>query len=69
MGKDNTHLKLSLRDLKSGIVMSGIGFGIGDKADLVRSGKPLSVVYTLEENHWRNKVSLQMRIKDVKAIY
>jgi len=69
VGKDNTHLKLSLRDLKSGIVMSGIGFGIGDKADLVRSGKPLSVVYTLEENHWRNKVSLQMRIKDVKAIY
>ncbi len=69
VGKDNTHLKLSLRDLKSGIVMSGIGFGLGDKADLVRSGKPLSVVYTLEENHWRNKVSLQMRIKDVKAIY
>jgi len=69
VGKDNAHLKLSLRDLKSGIVMSGIGFGIGDKADLVSSGKPLSVVYTLEENHWRNKVSLQMRIKDVKAIY
>jgi single-stranded-DNA-specific exonuclease len=69
VGKDNTHLKLSLRDLKSGIIMNGIGFGLGDKADLVRSGKPLSVVYTLEENHWRNKVSIQMRIKDIKALY
>jgi single-stranded-DNA-specific exonuclease len=49
--------------------MNGIGFGLGDKADLVRSGKPLSVVYTLEENHWRNKVSIQMRIKDIKALY
>ena len=68
VGKDNNHLKLSVRDLKSGIVMNGIGFNMGDKAPLVKSGVPLSIVYTLEENHWKDKISLQMRIKDIKPL-
>jgi len=69
VGKEASHLKLSVRDLKSGIVMNGIGFGMGDKYEIVKSGKPISVVYTLEENHWRDKVSLQLRIKDIKPAY
>jgi len=68
VGKDQKHLKVSLRDLKSGIVMSGIGFNLADKAALVKSGVPLSIVYALEENHWQDKVSLQMRIKDIKPL-
>ncbi len=66
VGKDNAHLKLSLRDLKSGIVMNGIGFNLGDKAKLVKSGVPVSIVYTLEENHWNNRITMQMRVKDIK---
>ena len=69
VGKDKNHLKLSLRELKSGLIMNGIGFNMADKADLVKSGVPLSVAYTLEENHWNNKVSLQLRIKDIKPVY
>ena len=69
VGKDYNHLKLSLRELKSGLIMNGIGFNMADKADLVKSGVPLSVAYTLEENHWNNKVSLQLRIKDIKPVY
>ncbi len=69
VGKDGSHLKLSVRDLKSGIVMNGIGFGMGDKYEMVKSGNPISIVYTLEENHWRDKVSLQLRIKDIKPAY
>jgi len=68
VGKDQNHLKLSLRELKSGLIMNGIGFNMADKADLVKSGVPLSVAYTLEENHWNNKVSLQLRIKDIKPV-
>lgn len=69
VGKDNTHIKLSLRDLKSGIVMNGIGFNLGDKIDIVKSGKPLKVVYSLDENHWNGRTTLQLRIKDVKTVY
>jgi len=68
VGKDQNHLKLSLRDLKSGVVMNGIGFNMADKFDLVRSGVPLSVVYTLDENHWQNRITLQMRVKDIKPL-
>ncbi len=66
VGKDKAHLKLSLRDLKSGIIMNGIGFNLGHKAELVKSGVPVSIVYTLEENKWNNRVTMQMRVKDIK---
>ena len=69
VGKDNAHIKLSLRDLKSGIVLNGIGFNLGDKIDIVKSGKPLKVVYSLDENHWNGRTTLQLRIKDVKTVY
>jgi len=68
VGKDNNHLKLSVRDLKSGIILNGIGFNMGEKAALVKSGVPLSIVYTLEENHWKDKISIQLRIKDIKPL-
>ncbi len=69
VGKDQNHLKLSLRELKSGLTMNGIGFNMADKTDLVKSGAPLSIAYTIEENYWNNKVSLQLRIKDIKPVY
>ncbi len=68
VGKDDNHLKLFLRDLRSGVTMSGIGFNMGDKFDLVKSGKPISIAYVLEENHWNGKTSLQLKIKDVKSL-
>ena len=68
VGKDGRHLKVSLRELKSGVTMSGIAFNMSEKAELVKSGVPLKIVYTLEENHWNNKVSIQLRIKDIKRV-
>ncbi len=68
VGQDNKHLKLSVKDFKSGRILTGIAFNMGDKYDLVKSGTPLSIVYTLEENHWKGKVSLQMRVKDIKPL-
>jgi len=68
VGKDNNHLKLSLRELSSGIIMNGIGFNLGKKLSVVKQGMPLSVVYTIEENNWNNKVTLQLRVKDIKPL-
>ncbi len=69
VGQENKHLRVSLRDLKTGKIMSGIGFGLGDKIDIVRSGKPLSVVYTVEENVWQNRRNLQLNVKDLKPLF
>jgi len=69
VGKDNSHLKISVRELKTGKIMNGIGFGLADKLDIVKSGKPLSIVYTIEENVWQNRRSLQLQVKDIKAMF
>ena len=68
VGKDGNHLKISLRELKSGQTLNGIAFNMGDKAELVKSGVPLKVAYILEENHWNNKVTLQLHLKDIKPV-
>jgi single-stranded-DNA-specific exonuclease len=68
VGKDNAHLKLSVKEFKSGIVMNGIGFNLGDKISLVKSGVPLAIVYTLEENNWKGNKTMQLRIKDIKSL-
>ncbi len=69
VGKDNKHLKLSIRELKTGKIMYGIAFGLADKLEIVKSGKPLSIVYTIEENVWQNRRSLQLQVKDIKAMF
>jgi hypothetical protein len=32
----------------------------------LRSGKPFSVLYAIEKNEWRGKVTVQLNIKDFK---
>lgn len=65
VGKENDHLKL---DVKQGDAdrFPGIGFGLGDKIDMVSSGRPFTAVYCLDENHWNGKTTLQLRVKDIK---
>lgn len=65
VGKDNTHLKL---DIKQGdaVRFSGIGFGLGNKIDIVSSGRPFSAVYCLDENHWDGRTTIQLRVKDIR---
>ena len=66
VGGDGTHLRIVLKDPLSGISFTGIGFGMADKLPLLQSGKPVSVAYHIEENHFNGKVTLQMRVKDIK---
>ena len=46
---------------------SCIGFGLGEKLKIVSSKKVFSVCYTIEENIFNGKVSLQLNVKDVKG--
>jgi single-stranded-DNA-specific exonuclease len=59
------HLKFSLR--QNGLVFSGIGFGLADKIDIVKSGKPIDIVYKIDENEWNGNRSLQFKVLDVKV--
>ena len=67
VGDEKNHLKFDLfqeGDLAN--KMGGIGFFMGDEfLDKIRRG-PSEIVYTLEENHWKDKIYPQINVRDVK---
>ena len=66
VGED--HLKCAVRmPGGQGPVFDAIGFRLGAYLELLRSGAPFSLIYTLEENEWNGRRSLQLNIKDLKA--
>jgi single-stranded-DNA-specific exonuclease len=58
------HLRFRAR--QQGIVIDTIGFNLGEKLDLCNSGEPISIVYTIEEILYHQRVSLQFYIKDIR---
>ncbi len=65
VGEDKTHLRLTATQPDAnGIVC--IGFGMGDKYELISEQKPFRAVYSIDENEWQGNVSLQLRLRDIK---
>lgn len=61
------HLKLDLvQTTTRSQTFSGIAFQQGHHFDAIKSGKPFSICYHLEENEWQGKVNLQLNVKDIK---
>lgn len=54
VGKNNEHIKLELVDETSGKVMDAIAFNQADKFPLIKSGKPFTICYHIEENRHRS---------------
>jgi single-stranded-DNA-specific exonuclease len=66
VGRTKSHLRLKLRDLKSGVEVSGIYFSAGEWAQMSLVGSVLDAAYTVKKNVWNGRVSLQMQIVDLK---
>ncbi|MGC1472432.1 MAG: single-stranded-DNA-specific exonuclease RecJ, partial [Psychroserpens sp.] len=64
VGEDDKHLRLTATQGIDKIVC--IGFGLGDKCDLITDRKPFSAVYSIDENHWQGNVSLQLKLRDIR---
>jgi len=62
----DTHIKLSMTQPDSDVILEGIGFNLASKADVVAAGMPFDVVYTLEINRWNDRERLQLNIKDFR---
>ena len=67
VGKDEDHLKLNIISGADKKTYNAIGFGLGNKFNLINNGNSFKVVFTIEENHWNGITSLQLNIKDLKA--
>ena len=66
VGEDKTHLRVTVKQNNSQQFV-GIGFGLGDKLEIASSGNPFKAAYVIDENHWQGNISLQLRLKDIKA--
>lgn len=64
----DAHLKLSMTQPNSDVILEGIGFNLADKMDDVAAGLPFDVVFTLETNKWKNKETVQLNIKDIRPM-
>ncbi|WP_242121175.1 single-stranded-DNA-specific exonuclease RecJ [Aestuariivivens sediminicola] len=68
VGEDQTHLRLTVTQPHQGNEkFVAIGFGMGDKLDLVSDKKPFNAVYSIDENEWQGRKSLQLKLRDIKG--
>ncbi|GAB4015856.1 single-stranded-DNA-specific exonuclease RecJ [Spirosoma migulaei] len=61
------HLKMSVKQGRSGHTLTAIGFGYAHLADQIRVGKPFSICYQVEQNFYNGNVSLQLMLNDLKC--
>lgn len=66
VGRDKKHLKMFLRQ-ENGGVFEAIGFGMGEMCDRLSSNAPIDIIYTINENTWNGRSSLQLKLKDIKV--
>lgn len=65
MGKEKEHLKMVISDEKAGIQFNAVAFKMGEFEQDFQY-RTFDAVYSIEENIWRDRVSLQLNIRDVR---
>ena len=66
LGSDNEHLKAFVKQGNSES-FGAIGFGLGNKLDLVTKKNKFDAIFSLEENEWKDTVTLQLQLRDINA--
>lgn len=65
VGREGNHLKLTLENKDK--VFDAIAFSFGKLFLKMTPGTQIDLVYSLEENVWANKRSIQIKVKDIKT--
>ncbi|WP_333599511.1 single-stranded-DNA-specific exonuclease RecJ [Flavobacterium sp.] len=65
IGADEDHLKLFVKQNGSD-GFGAIGFGLGNKLDLVKNQASFDAVYCIDENEFNGNVTVQLRLKDLR---
>ena len=69
IGQNEEHLKLFVKQSRSFGSSEGfgaIGFGLGDKLELVKNQNLFDVVFCIDENEFNGNVTVQLRLKDLR---
>ena len=68
VGKNSEHLKLDLIEPSStSAQFAGIAFNQAHHFDAVNQGLPFDICYSITENEFRGKTSLQLYIRDIRT--
>lgn len=67
IGKNNEHLRLFVKQNHSQ-AFPAIAFKKGYMVDAVKNLKLLNLVYSLSENQWKDKVTIQLHVKDINTL-
>ncbi|MCO5236314.1 MAG: single-stranded-DNA-specific exonuclease RecJ [Chitinophagaceae bacterium] len=59
------HIKFSVQ--QNNTVVSGIGFNMADRMELLLSKNPVDIVFTIDENNWNGEKKLQLKVIDLKS--
>lgn len=62
------HLKLKIKQTEpeESEPQNAIAFNMGDFYPFIQSKQPFELCYTIEENNWRGRKTLQLNVKDLK---
>ena len=63
VGKGSEHLKLTLS--KEGLPFEAIAFRMGELYPKLKPNKPISIVYSIEQDEWNNKKRMQLKIRHI----
>ena len=66
LGGDDEHLKVFAKQGNSEN-FNAIGFGLGKKLDIVKNKNKFDGIFSLEENEWKDTVTLQLQLRDIRA--
>jgi len=58
------HLRFVVR--QGDTTITGIGFNLADKYELLKDQKPVDIVFTLDENEWNGTKTLQLKVVDLR---
>ncbi len=47
--------------------ITGIGFNLAEKFNLLQNNQPFDLVFTIDENEWQGEKSLQLKVIDLRA--
>jgi single-stranded-DNA-specific exonuclease len=59
------HIRFSVRHQDT--TLTGIGFGMVEKFPVLQSGKPIDIVFKIDENEWNGTKTLQLRVVDFRS--
>jgi single-stranded-DNA-specific exonuclease len=67
LGKEAEHLRLFVKQNNSE-GYPAIGFNLAKKINIVENQQIFEAVYSIEENEWNDKVSLQLKLRDLRSV-